>query len=46
MIIIALLIKIYLYVKYQNETKHQYLINKHEKNDLKNLKTPKVLTEY
>ena len=38
--------KIYLYIKNPNETKYHYLIKKHEKTDLENLKNPKILIEY
>ena len=41
--IIALLIKIYLYSENPYEAKHHYLIKKREKSDLQNLKYPKVL---
>ena len=37
---------IYLYVKDPYEAKHQYLINKHEKVDLKHYDDPKALTGY
>ena len=37
---------IYLYVKDTNEEKYQYLIKMCEKNGLKNLKYPKIVTEY
>ena len=37
---------IYLYVKDTNEEKYQYLIKMCQKNGLKNLKYPKIVTEY
>ena len=37
---------IYLYVKDTNEEKYQYLIKMCKKNGLKNLKYPKIATEY
>ena len=38
--------KMYLYVKDPNEVKYQYLIKRHEKNDLENLKNPMAFSEY
>ena len=38
--------KIYLSVKDPNETKYQYLINKHEKVDFNHYDDPKAFIEY
>ena len=46
MMIIALLIKIYLYSENPHEAKHHYFIKKREKNDLQNLKYLKAFIEY
>ena len=46
MMIVALLIKIYLYSESPYEAKHHYLIKKREKSDLQNLKCPKAFIKY
>ena len=44
--LLNLIKKQYVYVKYINESKYQYLIKKRENSGLENMKNPKTLIEY